>query len=201
MEAALFGTEIRNDEGPGFAIDCASQGKEGLEMVRRALAEGRPYALAFVDGRMPPGWDGIETIGRLRQASPDLQIVLCTAYSDYSWSEIRRKLGDSDSILILKKPFDNVEVLQLAHALTRKWELTRQVRGPDREPGRAGRQEDQGKRTYQSASGGRARALPRRHCHRGRPVRTNSLGQSCGIVHLQSGLPVFIGDGRRRFPP
>ncbi len=128
MEAALFGTEIRNDEGPGFAIDCASQGKEGLEMVRRALAEGRPYALAFVDGRMPPGWDGIETIGRLWQASPDLQIVLCTAYSDYSWSEIRRKLGDSDSMLILKKPFDNVEVLQLAHALTRKWELTRQVR-------------------------------------------------------------------------
>ena len=127
MEAALFGLEIRNDEGPGFAIDCACQGREGLEMVREALSEGRPYALAFVDGRMPPGWDGIETIGRLWQACPDLQVVLCTAYSDYSWCEIRRELGDSDSMLILKKPFDNVEVLQLAHALTRKWELTRQV--------------------------------------------------------------------------
>jgi DNA-binding NarL/FixJ family response regulator len=75
--------------------------------------------LAFVDGRMPPGWDGIETIRHLWQECPDIQVVLCTAYSDYSWQDIRRVLGESDSLLILKKPFDNVEVLQLSHALTR----------------------------------------------------------------------------------
>ena len=93
-----------------------------------ALGAGRPYALAFVDVRMPPGWDGVETIERIWQVDPDLQIVICTAYSDYSWEDMQRRLGQSDSLLVLKKPFDTIEVLQIAHALTRKWELNRQVR-------------------------------------------------------------------------
>jgi diguanylate cyclase len=129
MESMLFGSDSRTICPSLFEIDCAFQGKEGLEMVQKANAEGRPYALAFVDGRMPPGWDGIETISHLWKACPDLQVVLCTAYADYSWQEIRRVLGESDSLLILKKPFDNVEVLQLAHAMTRKWELNREILG------------------------------------------------------------------------
>jgi diguanylate cyclase (GGDEF)-like protein len=130
MEALLFGTEVQTSVAvSSFEIDCASQGMDGLEMVKKAQSEGRPYSLAFVDGRMPPGWDGIETISHLWKESPDLQVVLCTAYADYSWQEIRKVLGDSDSLLILKKPFDNVEVLQLTHALTRKWELTREILG------------------------------------------------------------------------
>ena len=76
---------------------------------------------------MPPGWDGVETISRLRTVDPNLQTVICTAYSDYSWSDISQRLGYSDSLLILKKPFDNIEVIQLAHALARKWLLTRQA--------------------------------------------------------------------------
>jgi diguanylate cyclase len=129
MESALFGSEAQAPLSAAFEIDYATQGKEGLDMVVQAQTEGRPYALAFVDGRMPPGWDGIETISHLWEASPDLQAVLCTAYADYSWQEIRRVLGESDSMLILKKPFDNVEVLQLAHALTRKWGLNREIKG------------------------------------------------------------------------
>jgi two-component system sensor histidine kinase/response regulator len=99
-----------------------------LEMVQRALAEGRPYAMAFMDVRMPPGWDGIETTARIWAVDPDLQIVICTAYSDYSWGETIARLGQSDRLVILKKPFDNVEALQLATALTEKWELGRQAR-------------------------------------------------------------------------
>ena len=87
----------------------------------------RPYAMAFVDVRMPPGWDGVETITHLWKAYPHLQTVICTAYSDYSWTDIQRRLGHSDNLLILKKPFDNIEVIQLAHTLTRKWLLSRQV--------------------------------------------------------------------------
>ncbi|MCX6633145.1 MAG: response regulator, partial [Candidatus Solibacter sp.] len=87
----------------------------------------RPYALAFVDVRMPPGWDGVETITRLWQVYPNLQVVVCTAYSDYSWGDIQRRLGQSENLLILKKPFDNIEVIQLAHALTRKWLASRQA--------------------------------------------------------------------------
>jgi signal transduction histidine kinase len=76
---------------------------------------------------MPPGWDGIETAERLWEQDPHLQIVLCTAYSDYAWDKVRERLGRSDRLLILKKPFDNVEALQLADALTEKWRLTKQA--------------------------------------------------------------------------
>ncbi|MCM2285619.1 MAG: response regulator [Desulfobacula sp.] len=127
MEATLFGAEIRTEKRGFFEIDSAFQGRDGLALVQKALSKGHPYALAFVDGRMPPGWDGIETIHHLWQECPDLQVVLCTAYADYSWQEICRVLGETDNLLILKKPFDDVEVLQIAHALARKWELNREV--------------------------------------------------------------------------
>jgi PAS domain S-box-containing protein len=124
-EALLFGTAptamVR------FEVDSAYQGQEGLEKVRQALLEGRPYAMIFVDIRMPPGWDGVETIARIWQVDPHVQAVVCTAYSDYSWHDIHKRLGPSDSLLILKKPFDSIEVVQLAHALTGKWEATRQA--------------------------------------------------------------------------
>jgi two-component system cell cycle sensor histidine kinase/response regulator CckA len=123
MEAALFGEEQTSTELAGFELDFAYQGQEALEMVKQSLQEDRPYALAFVDVRMPPGWDGVETIARIWEVYPAIQIVVCTAYADYSLEEMRAKVGLPDSLVILKKPFDNIEVQQLAHALTRKWWL------------------------------------------------------------------------------
>lgn len=125
--AELFGFEPEAMAGAEFEIDSAFQGQEGLAKVQHALDQGRPYAMAFVDVRMPPGWDGIETISRIWKAYPELQVVICTAYSDYSWAEMIRKVGKTDSLVILKKPFDNVEVLQLAHTLTRKWTLSNRL--------------------------------------------------------------------------
>ena len=124
--ATLFGAVTCPSCRSDFSVDSAYQGEEGLELTQTAVAEGRPYALAFVDVRMPPGWDGITTIEKLWQADPCLQVVICTAHSDYSWEEVAERLGHSESLLILKKPFDNVEVLQLAHALTKKWALARE---------------------------------------------------------------------------
>jgi len=124
-EAALFGSGPGPEVSAAFELTSAFQGQEGLEAVRAAAQAGRPFAMAFVDVRMPPGWDGVETVTRIWQEFPELQIVICTAYSDYSWEAIARALGASDSVLILKKPFDNVEVLQMAHALTKKWHLSR----------------------------------------------------------------------------
>lgn len=118
-EAKIFGTR----QTVFFEIDAASQGEEGLKMVERSLAEGRPYAMAFVDVRMPPGWDGIETTKRIWEICPDLQIVICTAFADCSWSEMQEQINPLDRLLILKKPFDTIEVLQLANALTEKWRL------------------------------------------------------------------------------
>jgi signal transduction histidine kinase len=126
--AAFFGESKPACAKVTFDLDSAFQGEEALAKVRQKLAEGRPYAMAFVDVRMPPGWDGIETIARIWRDYPELQVVVCTAFSDYSWTEIIEKLGQSDRLVILKKPFDTVEVLQLANAMTEKWRLYRETK-------------------------------------------------------------------------
>jgi len=110
-----------------FGVDFAFQGEQGFGFVETALAVGRPYSLMFVDMRMPPGWDGLETIEAIWAIDPAVQTVICTAYSDHSWDEIVARLGHSDRLLIVRKPFDSLEILQLAHALSRKWSLQREV--------------------------------------------------------------------------
>ncbi|MFC3940337.1 hybrid sensor histidine kinase/response regulator [Pseudomonas gingeri NCPPB 3146 = LMG 5327] len=127
MEAALFGHEVKADSRQPFELDSAYGGQEGLAKVEYALAHERPYALAFVDMRMPQGWDGAETIEHLWKVDPNLQVVVCTAYTDYSWEELLERLHGHDRLLILKKPFDNIEVQQLANTLTNKWEMTQRA--------------------------------------------------------------------------
>jgi len=132
-EDALFGDEAA-EAAPAdvptveFQLESALQGQEALERVRAATAAGEPFALAFVDMRMPPGWDGVETIRRLWDVAPDLQVVICTAFADYTWSEMVARLGRTDRLLILKKPFDAIEVSQLALAMTEKWNAERRAR-------------------------------------------------------------------------
>ena len=127
-EKALFGESLTKFQFPVFEVDSAYQGREGLDLIEKSLLEERPYSLAFVDVRMPPGWDGVETTCKIWEKYPDLQVVICTAYSDYSWEQMLRTLGHSDRMVILKKPFDNIEVLQLAIAMTEKWRLYQQAR-------------------------------------------------------------------------
>ena len=120
-EAALFGTP--HTDRLTFQLDSAYQGQEALELVKHALAEGRPYALVFTDMRMPPGWDGLETIKQMWQADPHLEIALCTAFSDYTWEAMTERLEFGDQMLVLKKPFDSLEIRQMASALTWKWQM------------------------------------------------------------------------------
>ncbi len=110
---------------PAFSVTMAPQGEAAAAVAENALTNGTPYAVAFVDMRMPPGWDGLKTISELWKRDPNLQTVICTAYSDYSWEEIVGRLGRSDRLLILKKPFDRIEVMQLAEALCARWNLAR----------------------------------------------------------------------------
>src|SRR5207253_8749724 len=109
-ETALFGEERAPGLSKAFELHSAYQGQEALAVVQQALREDKPPAMAFMDVRMPPGWDGIETVTRIWRVYPELQVVICTAYSDYSWDEMVAKLGCSDNLVILKKPFDTVEV-------------------------------------------------------------------------------------------
>ena len=126
-EAALFG-EQPTSEGPTFDVDSAMQGREGVERARRALDEGRPYSVAFVDMRMPPGWDGLETIEQLWKIDPEVQVVVCSAYTDYDWLELLARLGHSDKLIVIKKPFEPIEILQSASALSRKWQNARALK-------------------------------------------------------------------------
>ena len=122
-ENLLFGT-LSPTQTQHFELDSAFQGREALDKLEAALADDRPYAMAFIEMRMPPGWDGLETIERLWQVDPKLQVALCTAYSDYSWEDIDQRLALNDRLLILKKPFDAIEIRQMASALTVKWQMT-----------------------------------------------------------------------------
>jgi diguanylate cyclase (GGDEF)-like protein len=128
LEANLFGEPVAATARPNFEIDSAHQGQEGVAMAHQALSEGRPYAMAFVDMRMPPGWDGLKTIERLWATDPDVQVVICSAHTDYDWTEVVERLGHSDKLLVLRKPAEPIEVLQCATALSRKWENDRLVK-------------------------------------------------------------------------
>ncbi|RPH78836.1 MAG: response regulator [Nitrospiraceae bacterium] len=126
--AALFGETPSLPSRVHYELAFASQGREGCGMVHSAYGEGRPYAMAFVDMRMPPGWDGLETIENLWYVDPGLEIVICTAYSDHPWEDVSRRVWDTDKLLILMKPFNSIEVVQLAHSLTKKWNLACSVK-------------------------------------------------------------------------
>jgi diguanylate cyclase (GGDEF)-like protein len=125
----LFGETLQESEQATktlnikYQIDDAYQGDEAVRMVQNARMEGNPYALIFMDIRMPPGMDGVQTIAKIWAISPDVEVVICTAYSDYSWEQILFKLGQTDHLLFIKKPFDFVAVKQIALALTTKWRL------------------------------------------------------------------------------
>jgi CheY-like chemotaxis protein len=127
-DAALFDEAPVAVHSESFELSFADQGEAGFQMVELAVVARTPYALAFVDMRMPPGWDGLRTIEEIGKADPDIQVVVCTAFSDHPWHEIASRLGKTDRLLILRKPFDPVEVEQLAAALTCKWELAQRAK-------------------------------------------------------------------------
>lgn len=127
LAASLFGESRPTGPHIDFQLTHALQGQEAFDLVRKAVNAGSSFALAFVDVRMPPGWNGIETVERIWECDHEIEIVLCTAYSDFSWEEISGRLTHPERLLILRKPFDPLEVRQLAYGLTSKWFLRRQA--------------------------------------------------------------------------
>jgi CheY-like chemotaxis protein len=106
LEREIFGTAPENGISEvRFEIDSAFQAGEAIELVQRSVESGQPYAVAFVDMRMPPGGDGLQTIVGIWKIDPQIQVVICSAYSDYSWREMIATTGETDQLVILRKPF------------------------------------------------------------------------------------------------
>lgn len=130
-EQDLFGTPEAATDDPGFDFQLAFafSGKEALQKVTEAGLQGRPFRVMFCDIRMPPGWDGIETISQCWRVDPGLEVVICSAYSDYTWKDLINKLGRTDQFLVLRKPFEAIEIRQLAMSLCMKNLMKASMRG------------------------------------------------------------------------
>ncbi len=121
QEGHPMGNSAALEESPDFELTYASQGQDGYEMVKQAVQAKQPFAIAFVDIRMPPGWDGMETAIRIRGFDPDIELVIVTAYSDRSREEIAQAVGTLHKLLFFRKPFDPDELMQVAVSLCDKW--------------------------------------------------------------------------------
>jgi len=106
-----------------YRLDSAYSGEEALVMMTKAKDENDPYSLVFTDVRMAPGLDGVQLVGEIWKIAPHTEMVIVTAFSDYSWEEMIEKIGMTDHLLFLRKPFDTVTIKQIATTLTKKWSL------------------------------------------------------------------------------
>jgi CheY-like chemotaxis protein len=128
LEKKLFGAPPpAASPDAGFAIDTASQGQEAYQMVVRALEEARPYTFALVDMRMPPGWDGLETILHMLEKDARLEVAICSAFSDISREEVAQRVGRAD-LLWIRKPFELEVARDLARKLSEQGVHRRQTR-------------------------------------------------------------------------
>jgi diguanylate cyclase (GGDEF)-like protein len=127
MAAELFGDDDATAEAATFDFVHVNQGLDAVAEVEAATAQGAPFAVAFIDIRMPPGIDGKETAARIRALDPDINLVIVTGYSDFSPIEISKAAGPADKIFYIAKPFEVAEVVQTATALTHRWQVDREL--------------------------------------------------------------------------
>ncbi len=128
LEAELFGNDApcekheRRSARP-FDVHCCRQGEEAVEAVREAIQAKQPFAVAFLDVRMPPGIDGVVAGERIRKLDPNINIVFVTGFSDHQLDELNRRFPEADKLLFCRKPLHSHELVQFANALTTKWQL------------------------------------------------------------------------------
>ena len=123
LRARLFAAPEAAPAAPGdpmFEVEFCASAAEAVGRAQEAGTAGRPFAVYFLDMRMPPGQDGAWAAERIRALDPLAEIVVCTAYSDVDPAEIGRRVPPADRLFYLQKPFHPHEVRQLAHALGEK---------------------------------------------------------------------------------
>jgi signal transduction histidine kinase/ActR/RegA family two-component response regulator len=115
-------------ESRRFEIVSAFSRAEGLDCLKKALAENRPFPIAFVDAGVPPGWEGIETARRLWKEDAALQVVICSAFAEFSPDALLNEPGGADNLMILRKPLDKPAVMLAACCLAEKSRLALEVK-------------------------------------------------------------------------
>jgi PAS domain S-box-containing protein len=125
LEALISGTPAAPGTESEFQVEEADQGEAAAAIHREALARGMPFHLAFIDMRMPPGWDGMRTAVALRAQDPSIYIVIATAFSDYDVNALQAALGHD--VVLLRKPFNQEEVYQLSRTLCQSWMTRRRL--------------------------------------------------------------------------
>tara|TARA_Y100001954_G_scaffold99441_1_gene108275 strand:+ start:4488 stop:6482 length:1995 start_codon:yes stop_codon:yes gene_type:complete len=134
LKSTLFGDENEEiNEEIVYELNYADQGEEAIQKVKKSKEEGKPFSVIFMDIRMPPGMDGIITSQKIWDIDPRVEIILCSAYSDYTWDQVILKLGVTDKLIILKKPFMPEEISQVALSLSKKWALVNNLENIVRE--------------------------------------------------------------------
>lgn len=133
LDAELFSgdtpsdTPVDNNDGRQFEVQYCSQGSDAVDAVMSASELGKPFSVAFLDVRMPPGINGVEAARRIRAVDPNLHIVFVTGYSDTDPKQIARTVPPIDKMFYVNKPFQPAEIEQFASALGRKWEVEQEL--------------------------------------------------------------------------
>ncbi len=118
-----FASEVDESFLPKFELLHARSGAEAFDIIKTAIETDNPIAVAYIDIRMPPGMDGIETTQRIRAIDENIEIVLMTAYTDKSLGEIVREMDLLHKLLYIRKPFAREEIQQITLALAEKWNV------------------------------------------------------------------------------
>ena len=125
--AAAFVAQSDKPVLPQFELSHATSGEEACAMVKAGKESNCPFALAYIDIRMPPGTDGIETVRQIRQFEQDIEIVIMTAYSDKTLPEIVNDMALLHKLLYIRKPFSREEIQQITLSLTGKWNIEQEL--------------------------------------------------------------------------
>ena len=122
------GSKQDTSDSRSFDVVLCRQGNEAVDAVKSAADEHKPFAVAFLDVRMPPGMDGVQTAENIRKIDPNIQIVIVTGFSDINPAEIANRVGPPENLLYIQKPFHSYELIQLATALSYKWRTEKEIK-------------------------------------------------------------------------